>query len=137
MVVTIADCVPVFIVHPGGAAALLHAGWRGTVGGIVPAGIRALEAVGCRPRDLVVHLGPAICGACYEVSPDVFARLTHRTVEVPSTVDLRALLADQARAAGVGQVESSALCTRCDNDRFFSHRAGDSGRQVAVLAPSP
>ena len=136
LVVTIADCVPVFMGHPKGASALLHAGWRGVTGGILDAGLRALAALGCHPRDLVVHLGPAICGSCYEVGPDVYAQLMRRTVDHAATVDLRALLADQARIAGVKQVEVSAACTRCQNDRFFSHRAGDSGRQVAVIAPS-
>jgi polyphenol oxidase len=136
MAVTIADCVPVFIGHPKGASALLHAGWRGTSGGILEAGIRTLTALGCHPGDLVVHFGPAICGACYEVGPDVYAQLMRRTIDHAAPVDLRALLSDQARIAGVKHVESSALCTRCHNERFFSHRAGDSGRQVAVIAPS-
>jgi hypothetical protein len=136
LVVTIADCVPVFIGHPSGAAALLHAGWRGVAGGILEAGIRAVAALGCAPKDCVVHLGPAICGACYEVGPDVFAQLMRRTTDRPAAVDLRALLADQARIAGVRQVEVSASCTRCHNARFYSHRGGDSGRQVAVIAPA-
>ncbi len=136
LVVTVADCVPVFIGHAKGASALLHAGWRGIVAGILPAGIHALAALGLQPRDLVVHLGPAICGTCYEVSPDVYAQLMRRTVAAPSPVDLRALLADQARLAGVKEIDASASCTRCHNDRFFSHRAGDAARQVAVIAPS-
>lgn len=136
LVVTIADCVPVFIGHPKGASALLHAGWRGTAGGILESGIRTLAAMRCEPRDLVVHLGPAICGSCYEVGPEVYAQLMRRTVSAPTTVDLRALLADQARIAGVKQVEISPHCTRCNNDRFFSHRVGDSERQVAVISPS-
>ncbi|MHB1313604.1 MAG: polyphenol oxidase family protein [Gemmatimonadaceae bacterium] len=136
LVVTIADCVPVFIGHPRGAAVLLHAGWRGVHASIMLAGIQALAAMGHQAKDLVVHLGPAICGKCYEVGPDVYAQLMRRTVTAPATVDLRALLADQARLAGVKQLDVSPLCTRCNNDRFFSHRAGDSGRQVAVIAPS-
>ncbi len=136
MVISIADCVPVFMGHPNGASALLHAGWRGVAGGILEGGIRALKAMGCQPSELVVHLGPSICGACYEVGPDVYAQLMRRTIDHPATVDLRALLADQARIAGVKQVEVSACCTRCHNDRFYSHRAGDSARQVAVIAPS-
>lgn len=136
LVVTIADCVPVFIGHPKGAAALLHAGWRGTAGGILEAGIHAMKAMGHQPKDLVVHLGPAICGACYEVGPDVYAQLMRRTIDHPATVDLRGLLADQARITGVKQVDVSPFCTKCNNDRFFSHRAGDSARQVAVIAPS-
>jgi YfiH family protein len=136
LVVTIADCVPVFIGHPKGASALLHAGWRGVAGGILDAGLRALAAMGCSARDVVVHLGPAVCGACYEVGPDVYAQLMRRSSDRSATVDLRALLADQARLAGVKNVEASACCTRCSNERFYSHRAGDSGRQVAVIAPA-
>ena len=136
MVVTVADCVPVFIGHPKGASALLHAGWRGVAGGILGAGIHALQAMGHQPRDLVLHLGPAICGACYVVGPDVYAKLMRRSVDAPSPVDLRALLADQARIAGVKEIDVSPFCTKCNNDRFYSHRAGDTARQVAVIAPS-
>ena len=133
MAVTVADCVPVFIAHPGGAIALLHSGWRGTAAGITAEGIRALEASGLPGADLRIHLGPAICGNCYEVSPEVFGQLTGRAVEVPTTVDLRAIIADHARAAGVRHISISEACTRCDNDRFFSHRAGDAGRQLGVM----
>ena len=132
MAVTVADCVPVFVVHPSGAAALLHSGWRGTVGRIVARGIALLAPAG-PARDLRVHLGPAICGRCYEVSPEVHAQLTGRAVPGPTTVDLRAVIADHARAAGVRHIDVSAACTRCDNDRFYSHRAGDAGRQLGVM----
>ena len=138
MVVSVADCVPVFIAHPNGATALLHSGWRGTVGRIVERAIAMLADLQLAPRDLMVHCGPSICGTCYEVSPDVYSALTGRTVDRPTTVDLRALIADHARAAGVRDITISPSCTRCDNDQFFSHRAGDGGRQVGVLyAPSP
>lgn len=133
MAVTIADCVPVFVAHPGGATAMLHSGWRGTAAGILARGVAAFTAAGMRAGDLLVHLGPAICGRCYEVSPDVYAQLTGRAVDRPSTVDLRELLAAQAAGLGVGRVTASAACTRCDNDRFFSHRAGDEGRQLGVI----
>jgi polyphenol oxidase len=33
----------------------------------------------------------------------------------------------------VRQISVSPLCTRCDNDRFYSHRAGDAGRQLGVI----
>jgi YfiH family protein len=133
MAVTIADCVPVFIAHPSGAAALLHSGWRGTAARIVERGIEALAHRGVPTRELHLHLGPAICGNCYEVSADVLAQLTCEVVAKPTRVDLRALIADHARAAGVRHVSASALCTRCNNDRLFSHRAGDEGRQLAVI----
>lgn len=137
LAVTVADCVPVFLAHPSGAIALLHSGWRGTAARIVLRGIEALARHGAAPPELHLHLGPAICGACYEVSPDVYGELTGRAVERKTTVDLRALIADHARAAGVREITISESCTRCDNDRFYSHRAGDEGRQLGVMVASP
>jgi polyphenol oxidase len=133
MAVSIADCVPVFLAHPAGAIALLHSGWRGTADRIVQHGVAALEQRGFPAIELRMHLGPAICGRCYEVSPDVHARLTGRVVDRPATVDLRALIADHARAAGVRQIATSPLCTRCDQDRLFSHRGGDAGRMLGAM----
>ena len=133
MAVTIADCVPVFIAHPSGAIALLHSGWRGTEGRIVEHGVDALARRGVPPGELHVHLGPAICGACYEVSPEVHGRLTGRAADRPTRVDLRALIAEHARGAGVRHITTSPYCTRCDNARFFSHRVGDPGRQLGVM----
>jgi copper oxidase (laccase) domain-containing protein len=131
--VTIADCVPVFIAHPSGATALLHSGWRGTGGRIVEHAVDALAHRGVRAGELHLHLGPAICGGCYEVSPEVYGQLTGRSADAPTRVDLRALIADHARAAGVRHLSTSPFCTRCHNQRFFSHRAGDSGRQLGVM----
>ncbi len=134
MAVTVADCVPVFLAHPGGAAAALHSGWRGTAAGITQAAITQFAALGLAPAELLLHCGPAICGACYEVSPDVYGALTGRATDRPVTVDLRAIIAGHARALGVREITVSPLCTRCDNDRFFSHRAGDAGRQLGVVS---
>ncbi|HEX6050742.1 MAG TPA: polyphenol oxidase family protein [Gemmatimonadaceae bacterium] len=133
LAVSIADCVPVFLAHPSGALALLHSGWRGTAARIVERALDLLGSRGIPSGELSMHLGPAICGGCYEVSPDVFQRLTGRRVDSPSTVDLRAIIADQARLRGVRRITTSASCTRCNHDRFFSHRAGDAGRQVGVM----
>lgn len=131
--VTIADCVPVFIAHPSGVLAALHSGWRGTAAHIAERAIERLRARGIAPADLSIHLGPAICGKCYEVSPEVVQKLTGRSVERPQPVDLRAIIASHVRSTGVSNVTTSASCTRCDNHRFYSHRAGDAGRQVAVI----
>lgn len=132
--VSVADCVPIFVAHPAGATAMLHSGWRGTAARILDQGVAALAHRGFVVSELRVHLGPAICGKCYEVSPEVYGQLTGREVLVPTTIDLRALLADRARGLGVRHISISPWCTRCHNDRFFSHRAGDTGRQIAVLA---
>lgn len=134
LAVSVADCVPVFIAHPSGAVALLHSGWRGTAARIVEHGIEALAQRGFAVGELRVHLGPAICGKCYQVGPDVFRQLMGReSSRAAECVDLRALIAEHARAAGVRHITTTALCTRCDNDRLYSHRAGDDGRQIAVI----
>ena len=133
LAVSVADCVPVFISHRSGAIALLHSGWRGTAGRIVERAIDLMLMRGIPTSELLMHLGPAICGTCYEVSADVYRQVTCRTVERPTTVDLRAVIADHARLRGVRRISVSPGCTRCDNDRFYSHRAGDQGRQLGVM----
>jgi len=132
--VAIADCVPVFIAHPSGIVALLHSGWRGTAARITSKAIEAFERYEFPAGELAVHLGPAICGRCYEVSAEVREQLTGQPTTRPGNVDLRSLIAEQASTAGVTRLTVSAFCTLCDNDRFFSHRAGDAGRQIAVIA---
>ena len=133
LAVTVADCVPVFIAHPSGIVALLHSGWRGTAGRIVECGIDAVVSQGVRASDLFLHCGPAICGKCYEVSADVYRQLTGTDPGKPTTIDLRSLIADHARARGVSRITTSQSCTRCNNDRFYSHRAGDAGRQLGII----
>ncbi|MFL5605741.1 MAG: polyphenol oxidase family protein [Gemmatimonadaceae bacterium] len=134
MAVTVADCVPVFVAHPSGAVAALHSGWRGTVARITERAIEHFGMLGLTAAEVRLHCGPAICGRCYEVSAEVYAKLTGRDPGKSSTVDLRALIADHARALGVRAITISPLCTKCDNDRFFSHRAGDDGRQLGVVS---
>ncbi len=133
LTVSVADCVPIFIAHQSGVVGILHSGWRGTVARIIDAGLGAFGRLGIPPDELRIHLGPAICGRCYEVSAEVRAELTGQPVNRPGNVDIRSLIAEHAREAGVSDLSVSADCTRCDNDRFFSHRAGDSGRQLGVI----
>ncbi|MCC6245244.1 MAG: polyphenol oxidase family protein [Gemmatimonadaceae bacterium] len=134
LAITVADCTPVFIAHPAGVIAALHAGWRGTAAGILSVGFDALAALGCPPDECVVHLGPSICANCYEVGPEVLEAVTGRPATGKGCLDVRAALAEQAQRYGVGQLTTSNSCTRCDNDRFFSHRGGDLGRQLGVIA---
>ncbi len=133
MAVTVADCVPVFIAHPSGATAIVHSGWRGTLSNVTGRAIARLVAGGLSASELVLHCGPSICGECYEVSPEVYGQLTGRLVAKPTVVDLRALIADDARSMGVEAITLSPWCTRCHNSKFFSHRCGDEERQVGVI----
>lgn len=137
LAVTVADCVPVYLVDPDHhAIALLHAGWRGVADGILAQGVELLRTqVAAVPRRLHLHLGPAICGQCYEVGPEVFSALGEAVPEVPTPVDVRAVLVRQA--AGLGLIDEnvsvSEQCTLCGDGEFFSHRRGDAERQAALL----
>ncbi|MEZ4415984.1 MAG: polyphenol oxidase family protein [Gemmatimonadota bacterium] len=137
LTVSVADCVPVFLVDPRRRAlALLHAGRKGVAARILAAGLERLQALGSDPANVHVHLGPSICGRCYEVGPEIHEELGLSRPDGPTPVDLPALLRSQAEAGGVrsDQVSTSGECTRCSpRGRWFSHRAGDAGRQVGLL----
>jgi polyphenol oxidase len=139
MAVSVADCVPVSVIAPRQrAAALLHAGWRGTAAGIVERGVRALaEGWVASPEELWLHCGPSICGVCYEVGPEVHAGVypDRAPPEFNTPIDLRAAIAERALTLGIpsAQISISTHCTRCGVPEFFSHRAGSPGRQMGVL----
>ena len=138
LAVTTADCVPVFVVDPEHrAVAALHAGWRGVAAGVLERGFAVLQdAFGTKPEASHVHMGPSICGRCYEVGTEVFEALDRPVPDGPSPIDLRAVLVERACALGVSieAVTVSHHCTRCTESELFSHRGGDSGRQVGYVA---
>jgi hypothetical protein len=127
-----ADCVPVAVARVDRPAlALLHAGWRGLLQGVVARGVAAL---GGQTRAVV---GPAIGPCCYEVGPDVaepFAARFGADVVRERTVDLWAATERALRDAGVSSIERFDLCTSCQPDLFFSHRrdGGVTGRQGVI-----
>jgi hypothetical protein len=136
LAVTVADCTPVLIAHPNGAIAALHAGWRGTAAGVLEVGIEAMAALGADPADLHAYLGPSICLRCYEVGAEVCDALGVPPVMVDGRrcADVRGALAARARALGVTELTIDPRCTRCSGGALFSHRGGDDGRQVALIA---
>lgn len=146
--VTAADCVPVYVLDvDSGALAMLHAGWRGVAAGVLEAGLEAMASrYGSRPESLTIHFGPAICGSCYEVGPEVRVALglmereasdRSDTPVIRDTIDLRAELGRRAVHRGVrpGAITTSSWCTRCSSDQFHSHRGKGlaAGRMAAFF----
>jgi YfiH family protein len=152
----VADCVPALIVDPRtGAIAAAHAGWRGTVAGVLPAVVRALGAeFGARPDDLRVVLGPAIGACCFEVGPEVAREFEAalggvaetEDVVLPSPrgvagkwhVDLKAANRLLLARAGVAPdaIDATPDCTCHDAGRFFSYRRDRdrTGQQMGIVA---
>jgi YfiH family protein len=93
---TFADCYPIVLWDPAHkAAALVHAGWRGTVARVGPAALAAMhEAYGTSPGDVVAGIGPGICGRCYEVGDEVASQF-----EAPSSRRLACLWSTCSRCA--------------------------------------
>jgi YfiH family protein len=137
--VSVADCVPILIVDPlRRIVAALHAGWRGVAAGMLEAGLSLFASRGgSQLADLRIHFGPAICGACYEVGAEVPVALGLNDPGAGAKVqlDVRGVLNDRARAFGVpaSSITASEWCTRCGDSPFFSHRAGQADRQMAVI----
>jgi YfiH family protein len=128
--VQVADCLPVALAGPRGLA-MLHCGWRGLAAGIVARGVAATGASGAA-------VGPGIGPCCYEVGDQVLAAFEPLGEGVANgrRLDLREVTRRLLIAAGVaaGRIESSFLCTSCD-ERFFSHRrdGGRTGRQAGLV----
>jgi YfiH family protein len=140
LLVTVADCIPVYLAAPRGVA-LLHAGWRGTARGILTRGVEQLCAVaGAGPEEITMHCGIGICGACYEVGSEVMLGCGAATDGPgPWHLDLRGRLATQAAGLGVTRVTGSTWCSAHHRDHFYSHRTsgGRDGRMVAFLGMQP
>lgn len=133
-----ADCVPIVLYDPvRHAAALVHAGWRGTAARIAAVGVaRMAEHYGSRPGDILACLGPSIGPCCYRVGDDFLHAMAAEWPEAGNYIlrrngahyaDLWEMNRRQLVDAGVAQVEVARICTACRKDEFFSHR-GDGGR---------
>jgi YfiH family protein len=143
-----ADCVPVLLYDPAHqAVGLVHAGWLGTVRQTLPAAIRRMrESFGTRPADLVAGIGPSIGPDHYAVRDDVVSQIRaslgpsaeQHLVARDGRIHLDLWSASRAllEAEGVGQIEAAGICTACQVEDWFSHRAeaGKTGRFGALLA---
>jgi polyphenol oxidase len=139
--VVAADCVPVLLADPvAGVVAAVHAGREGVRQGVVPATLAAMGRLGARPGNVTALLGPAVCGACYEVPTAMRADVARvapaaavRTRRGTPGLDLRAGLDQILRGAGVGDVAHDPRCT-VEDRRLFSHRRdGVTGRQAGLV----
>lgn len=70
-----ADCVPVLVYAPDiSGVAAIHAGWKGTLGGIVDNTLDVLVRKGASPAEMFVAFGPSISKKRYEVDRELADR---------------------------------------------------------------
>lgn len=138
-----ADCVPLLVVDfAHRAVAAVHAGWRGTVGKILPKALDLMrEQYGTDPSDLEVALGPCISACCFEVGPEVAQQFQElfperNDLDRKTNVDLIEANRRLAQSAGISaeRIYASDECTMCQPDRYFSYRreAEKAGRLLAM-----
>lgn len=146
-----ADCVPLYIVDTKNKAiGLSHSGWRGTAGKIGQVTLEKMnEQYGTKPEDTVVCIGPSICQNCYEISLDVaeefMKAFPNHKEEILKDKGNDKFLLDLWECnriifeeAGVlpENINLPDLCTCCNSEFLFSHRAtnGKRGNLAAFLS---
>ena len=137
LAVQTADCLPILLGDAAtGAFAAVHAGWRGTLAGIVARTVeRMQQAYGTRPADLIAALGPAISSPAFEVGPEVldafrreFAYADELIADLQPSgkghLDIAGANVRQLLDAGLApdRIHDCGLCTWFRNDLFFSYR---------------
>ncbi|MBX9686629.1 MAG: peptidoglycan editing factor PgeF [Candidatus Obscuribacterales bacterium] len=140
-----ADCVPVILVdRVKKNICVIHAGWRGTAGGIVKNSLELmLEKMGSKPQHIAAAIGPAIGSCCFQTGGEVPQQLEKTVQNSDGLVeykndsaypDLKAFNAMQLLDSGVEDIDVSNWCTACHPEIFYSHRqsGGQTGRQGAL-----
>jgi YfiH family protein len=142
-----ADCVPILFFDPEHLAiAIAHAGWMGTLNGVVSEVVRVMMSqYGTAPDKLLVGIGPSIGPDHYQIGDDVIIKTKEAFPDVYEqilnqdqdqvTLDLWKANQIHLMNMGVNQIEISEICTGCDQELWYSHRAefGKTGRFAAVI----
>ena len=147
-----ADCVPLFFIDPvHKAIGLSHSGWRGTVGKMGQETLRRMkEEYGTEANDVIAAIGPSICQDCYEVSEDVIEKFKEAFDRIHwkdlfyekenRKFQLNLWKANEIILLEAGVLKENIavtnVCTNCNNDVLFSHRAtkGQRGSLAAFMA---
>jgi len=144
LAVSVADCTPILVYDSRNrAVAAIHAGWRGTVSGIVAKTLDFMnQQFGTQGTDCFAYVGACIDAYSFEVDNEVaieFAESFKRFDPERGKffVDLKKANAAQLLAFGIpeAQLEISPYCTVAHNKDFFSHRkdGGITGRGMGVI----
>ncbi len=145
-----ADCQPVLLADAeAGVIGAAHAGWKGTLNGVLEATLSAMEALGAKAGRVHAAIGPTISQRAYEVGPEFMdqilaedpraARFFANGMGDRYLFDLPGYGLQRLRQAGVAEAVWTRHCTYSDPSRFFSYRRSvhareaDYGRLIAAI----
>lgn len=141
LIVFSADCTPILLHDPvHHAIGAVHSGWRGTAAGIVKKAVEKMTAeYGTDPKDVQAAIGPCIGSCCFETHGEVPEAMLAALGEAAKIaisddkngkfhVDLKQINRIWLQTAGVERIDTSADCTACQPDRFWSHRVVGNAR---------
>ena len=137
----VADCVPVYLYEPRkNMIGLVHSGWRGTVGKIVPNAIQLMQKNGAETGEIRCFLGPAIGICCYEVDVEVAHKFDDeakmKLEDRKWKVGLHVQISLQLASSGIPEenIQTSDMCTYESRDCHSYRRDGDNvGRMFAFM----
>ena len=136
--VSAADCLPLFLISRR-VCGVLHAGWRGVLGGILPLAVHTLRhEFGVQPDELQLFTGPAIRSCCFEVSTAVWSCFPPESrLKTDSTwrLDMLQVIERQWKECGAGTpAVHLGRCTVCGTPKLHSFRRDRGrGRNFAFL----
>ncbi|NBU35582.1 MAG: peptidoglycan editing factor PgeF [Bacteroidetes bacterium] len=142
--ILVADCTPILLFDPvKEVIAAIHAGWRGTVKGIIPRTLEKMsEIFNSNPADCFAYIGTCISQKFFEVDEDVVQYFekefyVYDEKKAKYFIDLKLCSLKALLHSGISEnhVSVSPFCTVKDNHLFFSHRheKGTTGRFGIII----
>ncbi|MBI4845341.1 MAG: peptidoglycan editing factor PgeF [Candidatus Omnitrophica bacterium] len=134
-----ADCLPVFFIEPKKKViGIAHAGWRGTNLGISVRTVKVMvNNFQADPNNIEVYFGPGIRVCCYEVGRELLPFFPEQIKKRGKRFYLDLVKANITRLKKAGikteNIFDAGICTKCNNDKFFSFRAGDTYKRMMSL----
>lgn len=135
--ISTADCIPILLYDSKQQViAAIHAGWRGTVNGIVRETLKKMQHLyNSKGEEIHAAIGPGISLEAFEVGDEVYETfkmanfpMEYISVWKPEThkwhIDLPManILQLQEFGTPVEQIRNCAICTFAQHERFFSAR---------------
>ena len=150
-----ADCAPIlFYDKISKIIGVCHAGWRGTINGIIESTITSMENLGAKRNNIISIIGPTIHKESYEIKKDLaiivkktqFYKKNHSILfqinDDKYLFDLPLLIKESLKFSKINNFGDVHINTYKKSDLFFSHRKsshknfpkqGKTGRHISVI----